>query len=389
MTKHFPGGGPQKDGEDPHFDYGKEQIYPGNNFDYHVNPFVKALVAGTSQIMPYYGMPVGTKYEEVGFGLNKGIVTDLLRDKLGFDGIVCTDWGLVTGANIMGQDMPARCWGAEHLSQEQLVQKILEAGCDQFGGESQPELVVKLVRDGKVSESRIDSSVGRLLKEKFTLGLFDKPFVDVDAAVRIVGNPDFTREGEVAQRRSFTLLKNTYDILPLKPTEWQHQLIHTDASLIPLLQSRGFTNLVSDLQSPTSTSSKPALSLIRLRTPYDPRPGGFESMFHAGSLAFSSSQLDPILSHLQATKTIVDLYIDRPAIIPEIAEHSAALLANYGASGDALLDIVFGVDGVRPEGKLPFDLPRSMDAVARSRNDVPFDTEDPVFRFGDGMSYVR
>ena len=390
MTKHFPGGGPQQDGEDPHFDYGKEQVYPGNNFDYHLNPFKKALKAGTSQIMPYYGMPVGTEYEEVGFGLNKGIITDLLRDKLGFEGIVCTDWGLVTGANILGQDMPARCWGAEHLSEEQLVQKILEAGCDQFGGESAPHHIVKLVRDGKVPESRIDISVRRLLKEKFTLGLFDNPFVDVDAAVRIVGNSDFTREGEVAQRRSFTLLKNTNDILPLNPTEWQHQQIHADASLIPLLQARGFTNLSSETitDSPSTSPAKPALSLIRLRTPYDPRPGGFESMFHAGSLSFPPDVLNLLLSHLTSTPTIVDLYLDRPACIPEIADSATALLANYGASGDAFLDIVFGTDGVKPEGKLPFDLPRSMEAVRRGKSDVPFDTEDPVFRFGDGMSYA-
>jgi beta-glucosidase len=60
MTKHFPGGGPQKDGEDAHFAYGKEQVYPGDNFDYHLLPFEAAFRAGTAQIMPYYGQPVGT-----------------------------------------------------------------------------------------------------------------------------------------------------------------------------------------------------------------------------------------------------------------------------------------------------------------------------------------
>ena len=117
MTKHFPGGGPQKDGEDPHFSYGREQIYPGQGFDYHLQPFRAAVAAGTSQMMPYYGMPVGTDYEEVGFAFNKGIITDLLRDELGFDGIVCTDWGLVSDSVILGQAMPARAWGVEHLSE--------------------------------------------------------------------------------------------------------------------------------------------------------------------------------------------------------------------------------------------------------------------------------
>jgi beta-glucosidase len=93
MTKHFPGGGPQQDGEDRHFDYGREQVYPGGNFDYHLKPFRAAIAAGGSQIMPYYGMPIGTRYNEVGFAFNEGIITDLLRGELGFDGIVCTDWG--------------------------------------------------------------------------------------------------------------------------------------------------------------------------------------------------------------------------------------------------------------------------------------------------------
>ena len=108
MTKHFPGGGPQKDGEDPHFAYGREQVYPGGRIDYHLQPFRAAIAAGTSQMMPYYGMPVGTDWEEVGFAFNHDVITDLLRGELGFDGIVCTDWGLVADSVILGQPMPAR-----------------------------------------------------------------------------------------------------------------------------------------------------------------------------------------------------------------------------------------------------------------------------------------
>ena len=103
MTKHFPGGGPQKDGEDPHFPEGKEQVYPANNFDYHLIPFEAAFRAGTAQIMPYYGQPIGLPgIEEVGFGFNKDVITGLLREKYGFDGVVCTDWGLLTSAVLPG-----------------------------------------------------------------------------------------------------------------------------------------------------------------------------------------------------------------------------------------------------------------------------------------------
>jgi beta-glucosidase len=91
-----------ENGEDSHFVYGKNATYPGNNFDYHLIPFKAAIAAGARQMMPYYSRPVGTEYEEVGFGFNKGIVTGLLREELGFEGIVCSDWGLVEDTVIAG-----------------------------------------------------------------------------------------------------------------------------------------------------------------------------------------------------------------------------------------------------------------------------------------------
>ena len=103
MTKHFPGGGPQQDGEDPHFPYGKDQVYPGGMFEYHLQTFEAAFDAGTAQIMPYYGRPVGTELEEVGFGFNRDVITGLLRERYGFDGVVCTDWGLHHGRAVPGR----------------------------------------------------------------------------------------------------------------------------------------------------------------------------------------------------------------------------------------------------------------------------------------------
>jgi beta-glucosidase len=88
--------------------------------------------------MPYYGMPIGTDLEPVAFGFNRGVVTGMLRERLGFDGIVCTDWGLINDAEYLGQPMPARAWGVEHLSPLDRVAMVLEAGCDQFGGEPVP-----------------------------------------------------------------------------------------------------------------------------------------------------------------------------------------------------------------------------------------------------------
>lgn len=382
MTKHFPGGGPQKDGEDPHFKYGREQVYPGNNMDYHLRPFKAAIEAGASQIMPYYGMPVGTELEEVGFGFSKSVITDLLRERLGFKGIVCTDWGLITDGIILGQDMPARAWGIEHLNELQRARKVLDAGCDQFGGESRPELVVKLVEDGQIPESRVDQSVRRLLREKFVLGLFDKPLVDVEAAVATVGNATFIREGEQAQRRAYTLLTNHNSILPLqKPSSTTSRsatkTVYLEGINPKFVTSRGFRVV----DSPADAD----LALLRLKAPYEPRQGGFESMFHAGSLEFPEAEKARQAAIFAAVPSIVDVYLDRPAVISEIAETATALLVSYGSSTEAFLDVVFG--DARPEGKLPFDLPSSMASVEESRSDVQYDTTNPTFRFGYGLNY--
>ncbi len=374
MTKHFPGGGPQKDGEDPHFPYGKEQVYPAGMFEHHLKPFEAAIAAGTSQIMPYYGMPVGTEHEEVGFGFSKSVITGLLRERLGFDGIVCTDWGLLTDAVILGQDVPARAWGVEHLSPLERAEKVLLAGCDQFGGESRPELVVELVRTGRVSEERIDVSVRRLLREKFRLGLFENPYVDVEAAVRTVGNERFVRDGELAQRRSMTLLTNRDGVLPLDAATTGPVYVE---GLDPELVRRRGLRVVDD-------PAQAQLALVRLRAPYEPRPGGFEAMFHAGSLEFAPAERERLRALLAAVPTVVDLYLDRAAVVPELAEGAAALLVDHGSSAEAFLDVALGV--VAPEGRLPFDLPSSTAAVERSRPDAPFDTVAPLFRFGHGLS---
>jgi beta-glucosidase len=372
MTKHFPGGGPQQDGEDPHFAYGREQVYPGSSFDYHLQPFRAAIAAGAAQVMPYYGMPIGTPYSEVAFAFNKGIITDLLRGKLGFDGIVCTDWGLVTDSTIMGQPMPARAWGVEHLDELSRVEMILNAGCDQFGGEARPELVVQLVEQGRVSEQRLDVSVRRLLREKFLLGLFDNPYVDPDHAAATVGNAEFVAAGAEAQRRAYTLLTNNNQILPLR----KGRRLYLEGVSEDVASRYG--EVVGD---PADAD----VALLRLKAPYEPRPGGFEAMFHAGSLEFPAADRDHHAEICAAVPTIVDVYLDRPAVLTDLVPDAAAAFGSYGSSDEAFLDVVFGE--AQPQGSLPFDLPRSMAAVEASRSDVPFDTVDPIFRFGHGLRY--
>ena len=216
------------DGEDAHFPYGREQVYPGGNFEAHLLPFKRAIEVGTSAIMPYYGMPVGLELagnmvEQVGFGFNKQILTGLLRKQLGFQGVVCTDWGLITDGMVLGKFLPARAWGMEGATGLERTVKAINAGADQFGGEQRTDLLIEAVRQGLISMDRLDGSVYRLLLVKFQLGLFDNPFVDEDAAAEIVGNPDFVAAGLDAQGKSMTVLKND-GILPLtgdKKSTWK------------------------------------------------------------------------------------------------------------------------------------------------------------------------
>lgn len=370
MTKHFPGGGPQKDGEDPHFPYGREQVYPGGQFELHLKPFEDALAAGTRQMMPYYGMPVGTEYEEVGFGFNKSVITGLLRERYGFDGLVCTDWGLINDSEIFGQPFPARAWGVEDLTPRERMKKVLDAGADQFGGEDCPELLLELIADGEVSEERIDVSARRLLREKFELGLFENAFVDEDAADEIVGRAEFRAAGEDAQRASITVLTNAGTLPFARGLKLYVEGIDAEVAA-------GYGEVVH-------TPAEADIAVIRLQAPFEVRETMFENFFHAGSLDFTAEVVDHVSAIAAVVPTVVDVLADRPPILTPIVGVAAAVTVNWGASGAALLDVLSGAAAAN--GKLPFDLPRSMDAVAASDPDVPFDTADPLFRFGHGLS---
>ena len=325
MTKHFSGGGPQKEGLDPHFHFQKGQVYPGNNFKYHLIPFEAAFKAGTAQIMPYYGVPMDQTSENVGFSFNKDIITGLLRDKYHFDGVVCTDWGLITDLDNIILKFPAKAHGVEKLSYEERMLKIINAGVDQFGGESLPEMLIKLVKDGKVTEERINQSVRRILRDKFRLGLFDNPYVDVDKAVEIVGRSDFRQAGADAQRRSLVLLKNG----TIKNTK-----------ALPL--QTGIKIYVQGINKETASKygtvvEKPEdadVALIRLAAPFEPREGFIEGLFHHGDLDFKGEEKEKILKLMNTVPTVVNFYFERPAVIPEVVEKSAALLGNFGATDD-------------------------------------------------------
>ena len=224
----------------------------------------------------------------------------------------------------------------------------------------------------------------RLLAEKFELGLFDeRRYVDEDAAAAVVGRADLVAAGLRAQSRSVTVLRNARGgaaRLPLAPG------LRLYAEGVPDDAVAGFVRVPSPGEAD--------VALLRLEAPYEERGPGFESFFRAGSLEFPDDVVAHVGEVAAVVPTVVDVHLDRPAILtplvaalPEgtaLPGGTATLVVTFGVGTPALLDALTGA--LPPEGRLPFDLPRSAAAVEASRPDVPFDTADPVFRFGDGIT---
>ena len=201
--KHFPGGGPQEMGLDPHYAHGKNQVYPGGNFEDHLRPFRAALEAGVSAVMPYYGVPInvtydGVQYEQTGMAFSKQIVTDLLRGKLGFQGYVNSDTGIIND----------RAWGLEKKTVAERVAAAINGGTDTLSGFNTNQTIVDLVTAGLVTEARVTEAAGRLLREQFQLGLFENPYVDATKAGGVIGNEAHRAVGMDLQRKSVVLLQN-------------------------------------------------------------------------------------------------------------------------------------------------------------------------------------
>ncbi len=273
---------------------------------------------------------------------------------------------------VFGKPFPARAWGVEGLSLSERIVKALDAGVDQFGGETCAEALVALVQGGHVSEARLDSSARRLLRDKFRLGLFERRYVDESAAEQIAGNAAFRAAGALAQRKSIVLLKNS-GLLPLpgRPKIYVENIA---------------AEVAAQYGTVVAAPSAADCAILRLQTPYEPRDNYFlEAMFHAGRLDFPEAEIRRIQTIAAQVPTIVDIYLERPAVMPEIAAAAAGLVANFGASDDAVLDILFG--RFKPRAKLPFELPASMAAVQAQKPDVPYDSENPLYAYGFGLRY--
>ncbi len=379
-TKHFPGGGPQVEGQDPHFEWGKDQHYPGKMFDYHLKPFQAAIDAGTSAIMPYYAKPIGTAYEEIAFAYNKAIIKDLLRTKMGFKGIINSDTGPI-------EMMP---WGVENLTILQRYQKAIDCGVDIFSGSADPTLLLETVKKGMVSEARINESVARLLREKFALNLFENPYVDVTEAEKIVGNVNFQKRADLAMRKSIVLLRNQAKVLPIAPKTKIYFESYYDNG-----RTKTPFTVIKPENNPwnfefVSTKEEADVVLLWL-TPN----GG--SLFNSSpapiDISLSKNKIDVArVNEITSTKpTIVVINYTSPWLISEIDNTNLkTVLATFGTTTDAILDVVSGA--FNPTGKMPFTTPISQKAILENQSDVPGFMKPKgyaLFTFGDGIGYEK
>ena len=394
VVKHWVGYGAQKDGLDSHSRYGQFANFTTGNLDLHVRPFLGAFAAHVEGVMPTYSILEGGKLngrplEQVGAGYNRQLLTDLLRTRYGFQGVILTDWAITNDCaetcrngfpagerpTFAGLGMP---WGVEELSKVDRFAKAVNAGVDQFGGTEESQFVVQGVRSGKITESRLNESAYRIALQKFKQGLFENPYVDTVAAGRIVGNAQFQKEATAAQRRSLVLLENKNDFLPLNARGKRVFLHGVDSATATRY---GFT-IAPDL-------AHADLAIVRTSAPFQKLHPNyvFGAMFHEGDLGFRDGdpEFEEIKRITAAVPTIVTIYLDRPAILTGIRDRVRALIGNFGVSDVALLDVVTGV--ARPEGKLPFELPSSMQEVEAQKSSVPHDTAHPLYKIGYGRQY--
>ena len=370
MVKHFPGGGPQQNGLDPHLYSGRNQTYPGNNFDYHLIPFKDAINNNLKVIMPYYGIPIGQTNEDVAMAYNEYILTDLLREELGFSGVICSDWGIITG----------RHWGVDELSIADRYEKSINAGIDQYGGETETSYLIKLIKENIISEGRINESVKRILVNKFELGLFDDPYVDENKIKDRVNTKKSIEAGLDAQRKSIVLLENN-GALPLK----KGMKIFVDG-----LDS----NIAKDFGVLVKDPSDADVIIMYIHTVFN---GNQESglnrvfdnflstLFPNGDLNFNSEIHTRVENYSKDKELIVVVDLNRPAILEDIKKLSSSLIGTFGVSDQIMFEGIFGE--FSPTGKLPFEIPSSMESVLNQKEDVPDDSLNPTYEMGYGISY--
>ncbi|WP_241657342.1 glycoside hydrolase family 3 protein [Aurantiacibacter suaedae] len=390
VVKHWVGYGAQPDGFDGHNYYGRFAD-PGQYMDQHIAAFDGALKAQAAGVMPAY--PVlrntqvnGEDLELVSPGFSAQLLEGLLRDDLGYRGIILSDWAITRDCNARcvnptdaepqrPQDI-ATPWGVEDLTVRQRYVKGLKAGIDQFGGTDDVEPLMEAIAAGEVTMARVDQSVIRIMLPKFELGLFENPYVEPAAATAAIGQADDVAKADRLQREAQVLLRNEGNALPFAAGAkvWLKGMAPEAA------QAAGL-QVVDNV-------AEADFAIVRADTPSDMlHPNHFfGSRQKEGRLNFQPG--DPAYDALADAKaanvpTMLAIFLDRPAVLTEVLPFTDVILANFGASDAAVIDVALGKATAR--GRMPFELPRSMDAVLAQNPAAPDDSTNPLYRFGAGL----
>ncbi len=457
MVKHWPGGGPEEGGRDAHFSYGKYAVYPGNNLADHLIPFTEGgfKLEGTtkmaSAVMPYYTISYGidnVNNENVGNAYNKYLITDLLRGKYNYDGVVCTDWGVTSNYTAV-DGFGTTPWGVETLTEAEKHYKVIMAGVDQFGGNNRMGPVIEAYNMGvkehgeEFMRTRMEQSAVRLLKNIFRVGLFENPYLNTEETKAIAGNPEFMKAGYDAQLKSVVMLKNKDKVLPLEknktvfipkrkipagrnffgmetpaseqypinielvkkyfnvtenPAEADFALVITDSPNGGTGYRREDVNKGGTGYVPVSLQYKPYKALDAR----DPSIAGGDplekftnrTVRNKSVTTFNANDLTMVLDTRKAMKgkpVIVAVNISKPMVFSEFEKEVNAIVATFEVQDQAILDIITGA--YEPSGLLPMQMPADMKTVELQKEDVPFDmtchtdSEGNVYDFGFGLNW--
>lgn len=458
MVKHWPGGGSGEAGRDAHYAIGKFAVYPGKQFQTHFIPFIngafklKGKTMMASAVMPYYTISWNqdTKNKEnVGNSYNKYIITDLMRTKYKYDGVACTDWGITGDETVLDNFVAGKPWGVDKLSVAERHYKVLMAGVDQFGGNNEAKPIIDAYAMGvkehgeAAMRARMEQSAVRLLKNIFRVGIFENPYLDVEATKQTVGKPEFMQAGYEAQLKSMVLLKNQKQTLPLKsgikvyipkkftPAGRNFLGVETPESMdYPVninIVKKYFTVTdnpdeadvaIAFISSPNSGIGYSAEDVKKGGNGYLPISLQYNEYKAVDARAVSIAGGDPLESFTNRTykdKTvkatnftdlamvtdtyekmkgkpvIVSINMDNPMVFQEFESKANAILVNFRVQDQAILDILSGK--VEPSGLLPMQMPANMSVVEKQAEDAPHDmlchkdAAGNVYTFGFGLNW--
>ena len=397
--KHFPGAGPQMEGKDT-----SPIISSEETLQIHLKPYYAALEVNVASIMPYYSVPLALDMENSAIG-SKATLQDLLRDEMGFTGIIQTDWGMIWAI----QEALGTMTGEEVSDEEAILIGVTQSRVDGIGGESIRliDLMEEYTQEGKIDEAILTAAATRIVKVKFEMGMFENPYCDVDYAVSFVGNEENQKVNLQAAREAMTLLKND-GALPLNPDAKQTILVcgprafDTD-SLVGGWSSAQDGLTIADAvaayagENTTVLTEKEDVGVIKelaqqadvIIVSIGEPSYQHDPVWGYDTLEIVQSQQEILEAAVASGKTVITVVTGgRPYILTWCDENTNAILEAYypGAKGGiAIAETLYGMNN--PTGKTPMQFPRNMESVNAQEGDVSFDLENPLYDYGFGLSY--